>query len=190
MYVTHLRQHGHYLDLVARFGRIDSDYNTTYGDHGKFENWAGSISAEYGRKKALNHGWYVEPQAQLTYNHLWGDTYTTKNGAVVSQDGANSLVGRLGVVLSREFGNAPEKQSRVYFKASVLHDFLGSTNSYMQDDFTFTNHDDLGDTWYLLGVGTNIQVNKDVQFYFDAERSFSADVQMKYRFNGGVRYEF
>lgn len=190
IYGTNVRPHGHYLDLVARFGRINSDYETTYSDYGKFKNWVSSISAEYGRKKVLHHGWAIEPQAQLTYSYLWGDDYTTKNGAKVQQDNADSLVGRLGFVLSREFDSQTKNPSRVYFKAAVLHDFLGDTQSRIMDDIIFTDQDDLGDTWYLLGIGTNIHFSDATQFYLDAERSFGSDVKMKYRFNAGLRFEF
>lgn len=190
IYGTNVRPHGHYLDLVARLGRIDSDYDTTYGDHGEFENWVTSFSAEYGRKKELTHGWAIEPQAQITYSYLWGDDYTTRNGAKVKQDDADSLVGRLGFVLSREFDSRAKTPSRLYFKASVLHDFLGNTQSRIMDDMTFTDSDDLGDTWYVLGVGTNIQFSDTTQFYFDAERSFHSDIRMKYRFNAGIRFTF
>lgn len=190
IYGTNVRPHGHYLDLVARLGRIDSDYDTTYGDHGEFENWVTSFSAEYGKKKELTHGWAIEPQAQITYSYLWGDDYTTRNGAKVKQDDADSLVGRLGFVLSREFDSRAKTPSRLYFKASVLHDFLGNTQSRIMDDMTFTDRDDLGDTWYVLGAGTNIQFSDTTQFYFDAERSFHSDIRMKYRFNAGIRFTF
>ncbi|WP_289000858.1 autotransporter outer membrane beta-barrel domain-containing protein [uncultured Megasphaera sp.] len=190
IYGTNVRTHGHYLDLVARVGRIDSDYETSYSDHGEFKNWVSSISAEYGRKKTLRHGWAIEPQAQMTYNYLWGDDYTTRNGAKVQQDNADSLVGRLGFVLSREFHPETKNPSRVYFKASVLHDFLGNTQSRIMDEVSFTDRDDLGDTWYLLGIGTNIHFSDTTQFYLDAERSFHSDIKMKYRFNAGIRFEF
>jgi len=43
---------------------------------------------------------------------------------------------------------------------------------------------------YVVGIGTNIQFADNIQFYFDAEKSFCADVDMKYRFNAGIRFEF
>lgn len=190
LYGTNIRPHGHYLDLIARVGRIDSDYTSSYSDHGKFENWGTSIGAEFGRKKDFGHGWTLEPQAQLTYHYLWGDDYTTKNGARVSQDNADSLVGRLGFVVANEFNQGTPHAGRVYLKASVLHDFLGSTGSTLVDDIRYRDDDDLGDTWYVAGIGTNIHFGKDTQFYFDAERNFNADVRMKYRFNVGLRFGF
>lgn len=190
LYGTNIRPHGHYLDLIARVGRIDSDYTSSYSDHGKFENWGTSIGAEYGRKKDFGHGWTLEPQAQLTYHYLWGDDYTTKNGARVSQDNADSLVGRLGFVVANEFNQGTPHAGRVYLKASVLHDFLGGTGNTLVDDIRYRDDDDLGDTWYVAGIGTNIHFGKDTQFYFDAERNFNADVRMKYRFNAGFRFGF
>lgn len=190
LYGTNIRPHGHYLDLIARVGRIDSDYTTSYGDHGKFENWGMSFGAEYGRQKALGGGWSIEPQAQLTYHYLWGDDYTTRNGAKVSQDNADSLVGRLGFLLSREFNAGTDHAGRVYLKASILHDFLGDTTSNIVDDIHYRDDDDLGDTWYIAGIGTDINLGKNTRFYFDAERNFNADVKMKYRFNAGLRFGF
>ncbi len=190
LYGTNVRSHGHYLDLIARVGRIDSDYTSSYSDQGKFENWGTSLGAEYGRKKDFGHGWTLEPQAQLTYHYLWGDDYTTRNGARVSQDNADSLVGRLGFVVAKEFNQGTAKAGRVYLKASVLHDFLGGTGSTLVDDIRYRDDDDLGDTWYVAGIGTNIHFGKDTQFYFDAERNFNADVRMKYRFNAGLRFGF
>lgn len=190
LYGTNVRSHGHYLDLIARVGRIDSDYTSSYSDQGKFENWGTSLGAEYGRKKEFGHGWSLEPQAQLTYHYLWGDDYTTRNGARVSQDNADSLVGRLGFVVAKAFNQGTAKAGRVYLKASVLHDFLGSTGSTLVDDIRYRDDDDLGDTWYVAGIGTNIHFGKDTQFYFDAERNFNADVRMKYRFNAGFRFGF
>ena len=190
IYATKVDQEGKYLDLVAKFGRIRSDYDTVLGDSGEFTNWGSTISAEYGQKRVMENGWIMEPQIQLAYNYLWGDDYTTKNGAKVEQDNADSLVGRLGIVMSREFMYKTARPSRVYVKASVLHDFLGDTASTIKDDILFTDTDDLGDTWFILGAGTNLHLSDSSQFYFDVERNFNAKVEMKYRLNAGVRFRF
>jgi outer membrane autotransporter protein len=121
---------------------------------------------------------------------LWGDEYTTRNGAKVHQDNGDSLVGRLGFVISHEFQEQTKHPGRVYLKASINHDFLGRTESSIRDDVCFTDWDDLGDTWYVVGLGTNIQLADKSQFYLDAERNFKADVKTKYQFNAGFRFKF
>lgn len=189
-YGTNVKANDSFIDYTFKVGRIDSDYDTTYGDHGSFENWAMAIGAEYGKRYTLKDNWTIEPQAQLTYNYLWGDDYTTKNGARVNQDNADSLVGRLGFLFAREIHPEFTTPSRVYFKASILHDFLGDTTSTITDDIKFTDNDDLGDTWYTLGFGTDLRIKDGMQFYFDAEKNFGAEVSMKYRFNAGIRMAF
>ena len=190
LYGTNVKANDSFIDYTFKVGRIDSDYDTSYGDHGSFENWAMAIGAEYGKRYTLKDNWTIEPQAQLTYNYLWGDDYTTKNGARVNQDNADSLVGRLGFLFAREIHPELTTPSRVYFKASILHDFLGDTTSTIADDIKFTDNDDLGDTWYTVGFGTDLRIKDGMQFYFDAEKNFGAEVSMKYRFNAGIRMAF
>ena len=190
IYGTNIGKHGHYLDLIAKFGKISTDYKSSYSDEGEFDNWAFSIGAEYGRKKELGSGWYIEPQAQLTYSYIWGDDYTTKNGARIKQDDTDSLIGRLGFVISKEYDTNTKKAKRVYAKASVHHEFLGDRSEHLYDDAAFRDSDDFGDTWYSVGIGTNIRISDNGAFYFDAERDFGADVKSKYRLEGGLRFEF
>lgn len=192
LYATNLRSKDHYLDLVARVGNIDSEYDTMYGDHGDANNWAASISAEYGRKKKMNEdNWFIEPQAQLTYSYLWGDDFTTDLGTSVRQDDADSLVGRLGFIISREYESERKYPNRIYAKASVLHEFLGESGVDMRlEDESFDSGVDFGDTWYVVGVGANADMGNNCTFYFDAERAFKADVKMPYRVEAGFRWEF
>ena len=192
LYATNIRKHDHYLDLVARVGNIDSEYDTIYGDHGDFDNWAASISAEYGRKKKMNEdNWFIEPQVQLTYSYMWGDDFTTDKGISVSQENADSLVGRLGFIISREFESERKYPNRIYAKASVLHDFLGESGVAMyQDGKSFYDGVDFGDTWYVVGIGANADMGNNCTFYVDAERAFKADVEMPYRLEAGFRWEF
>ena len=190
-YGTNLRDSGHYVDIVARIGKILSEYDSSYTDHGSFGNWGTTVSAEYGRKQMMNEDWSIETQGQLTYSYLWGDDYTTRNGAKVHQDNADSLVGRLGFVVSREYDSPANKPHRVYFKASLMHDFLGGTTSQITDGSkSFTGQDKRRDTWVVVGLGTDIRFADNRQFYFDVERTFGADIQTKYRFNTGLRVAF
>lgn len=191
-YSTNIRQHDHYMDFVARIGRLDSDYDTNYGDHADYKNWAGSLSIEYGRKKKINkRNWYIEPQSQLTYSYIWGRDYTTKNGISVHQDDADSLVGRLGFVLSREFGDKRPDHNRLYLKASVLHEFLGGNNDYLDYNGTYLHDDvDLDGTWYILGAGFNADVSNNCNFYFDIEKAYNSDIDLSYRVEGGFRWEW
>ncbi|MDO4921490.1 MAG: autotransporter outer membrane beta-barrel domain-containing protein [Phascolarctobacterium sp.] len=192
LYATNIRKHDHYWDLVARIGYIDSEYDTAYGDRGEFDNWAGSLSAEYGRKKKLNEdNWFIEPQAQLTYSYMWGDSYTTRNGARVVQSDADSLVGRAGFIISKEIESERKYPHRYYAKAFIMHEFLdgGDNNIYFDSDRLYGGSD-FKDTWYVAGVGANVDMGNSCTFYFDAERNFKAHAKMPYRIEAGFRWEF
>ena len=196
LYGTWLGDKGHYLDLVLKGSRLKNEYDTygQYADSGTGKNWAGSISAEYGRKQELGGAnWYIEPQAQLTYGHLWGDSYTTKNGFEVETDDMNSLVGRLGFVVSREFRQNPQKAYRYYAKASLLHEFCGDDTVTLRDHTSgdrLSFSDSQGGTWYEVGIGANVLLNKNTSFYLDIEKSFGGEVKTPYRIEGGMRWEF
>ena len=189
LYATNLRENGHTFDIVGRVGRIDSKFTTILGEKGEFENVAASFGVEYGKKTFVSERFAIEPQAQLTYHYLWGDDYHTQSGIEAHQDNADSLVGRLGVLASYEWGS-DEKTGRIYAKASVLHDFLGDMSSSLYQDITYRDSDDLGDTWYVVGLGTNLKLGKNWHLYFDAETSLNAEVKTKYNLNAGVRVAF
>lgn len=191
-YSTNIRQHDHYMDFVARIGRLDSDYDTNHGDHADYKNWAGSLSIEYGRKKKIDkRNWYIEPQSQMTYSYIWGRDYTTKNGISVHQDDSDSLVGRLGFVLSREFGDKRPDHNRFYLKAAILHEFLGGNNDHLYYNGTYLHEDmNFDGTWYILGTGFNADISDNCNFYFDIEKAYHSDIDLSYRVEGGFRWEW
>ena len=195
LYATWLGYKGHYLDLVVKGSRLRTDYETfgAFADHGVGKNWAASASAEYGRKKKVHaDNWFVEPQLQVTYGHMWGSDYTTRQGIHVDQQDADSLVGRAGVVLSRESESEYRRPKRVYVKASALHEFMGRDRFTLRDaaggSVGLTN--DLGGTWYEAGFGANVVLKEGMHVYFDFERGFGGQVDMPWRVEGGVRVEF
>ncbi len=58
----------------------------------------------------MNPNWYVDPQIQVTYGHIQGLSFTTKNGVKVNTDRVNSLIGRVGVGVGYE--NAKRRSFR------------------------------------------------------------------------------
>ena len=194
LYLTQINKGGSYLDLVFKLGRWDNDFAVynTYGERitGETESTGISFSAEYGKKIALNkNGFYIEPQAQLTYGHLDGDTYTTSNGVSVHQEGIESLVGRVGFNLGWDIS----KTSNIYLKASVLHEFLGDYGVSMSDATGRVRlTGDYGDTWFEYGLGAAFKLGKPNSanfLYFDVERSEGGDLDMEWRWNAGFRFE-
>ena len=190
LYGTFKGRSGDYVDVVTKAGKLFTHYSSDFGDGGDFENWGFSASAEYGHKFDLGWSWSVEPQAQIKYSYLWGDDYTSDNGAKIYQDDTDSLVGRLGLLVAKEFGTDTENPVRIYAKGSVLHEFLGDRDETLYQDVAMHDSTDLAGTWYSAGVGANVGLSENCSFYVDAERDFGTDIKVQYRIQGGFRFEF
>ena len=190
LYGTFKGRSGDYVDVVTKAGKLFTHYSSDFGDGGDFENWGFSASAEYGHKFDLGWSWSVEPQAQIKYSYLWGDDYTSDNGAKIYQDDMDSLVGRLGLLVAKEFGTGTENPVRIYAKGSVLHEFLGDRNETLYQDVAMHDSTDLAGTWYRAGIGANVGLSENCSFYVDAERDFGTDIKVQYRIQGGFRFEF
>lgn len=188
---------GHYADYVLKYSHLHNDF-TAYGidgtADGDFSNYAISASAEYGRKNLMKHDWIFEPQAQLVYTYLSGADYITSNNISVDMDSTNSLIGRAGFRIGREYDQEiPEKRSKWYLKADILHEFCGDRdiNMLSADGSQTLNKDINGhDTWLVWGFGGDIALDKDSYFYCDFERSAGGDINTKWQANIGLRWEW
>ena len=197
LYDTWMGDKGHYADYIAKWGHLDNDfeiYAPTTGQRidGDYSNNVFSVSAEYGRKKDIGNDWYFEPQAQLQLARVTGADYTTSQGTKVSVDGINSLIGRAGFRIGKDFGE--EKQSTLYFKADVLHEFLGDQDISAMDKTTNGNWSTISyeneGTWYDIGIGYAAMMSKSSYAFIDLEQSFGNDNDDTYQINAGVRWTF
>ena len=194
LYDTWLGNKGHYADYVAKWGHLDNEfeiYNSRGEVTGDYSNNVFSVSAEYGRKKDIGNDWYFEPQVQAQLARVTGADYTTSQGTKVSVDGINSLIGRAGFRLGKDFGE--EKQSTFYIKADVLHEFLGDQDIRAFDGTTSgwqtVSYENEG-TWYDVGLGFATQMSKNSYAFMDFEKSFGNDNDETYQINVGMQWSF
>lgn len=186
VYGSNLRDDGSFIDLIAKYAHMKNDFDVNGGvGSGDYSTNGLSFSAEYG-KRFHQEGYWIEPQAELTYGRVSSADFTTKNGASVHQDSMDSLVGRLGFSLGKDI-----KQGNVYVRASYLYDFQGDTSVTMSKDGAATSFKtDLGGGWWEFGVGTNLDLGHDTHFYLDVETTAGGDVDTPWQWNAGVRYSF
>lgn len=186
VYGSNLRDDGSFIDLIAKYAHMKNDFDVNGGvGCGDYSTNGLSFSAEYG-KRFQQEGYWIEPQAELTYGRVSSADFTTKNGASVHQDSMDSLVGRLGFSLGKDI-----KQGNVYVRASYLYDFQGDTSVTMSKAGATTPFKtDLGGGWWEFGVGTNLNLGHDTHFYLDVETTAGGDVDTPWQWNAGVRYSF
>lgn len=186
-YGSYLGDNGEFVDLIAKYARLDNEFDVAGGvGSGDYSTNGYSFSAEYGKRNELANDFYFEPQVELTYGRVADVDFVTKNGAKVSQDSMDSLVGRVGFAAGKNI-----KNGNVYVRASYLYDFDGETN------VTFSNagasesfSEDLGGGWFEFGIGTNINLSDATYLYFDVEKTTGGEVDTNWQWNAGVRYSF
>lgn len=190
VYGTWMSESGQFIDLIAKYNRLDTDFQLE-GMDGSYDNNAFSISAEYGWHFKLAEVGFVEPQAEITYGRVMGEDFNTSNGVRIEQDDFDSLIGRIGV---RAGFNFPDNKGTLYARVSGLHDFQGDfkskasliRNATVSQDI----EEDLGDTWVEFGVGANINWTENTYTYIDLERSNGGDIKENWRWNVGIRHTF
>lgn len=187
IYGSYLSDNGSFVDLIARYARMDNDYSTIGAGVGdaSYETNGYSLSAEYGKRFTKDNGFWIEPQVELTYGTVGSVDYLTSNGARVHQDSVDSLVGRLGFSLGKDI-----KQGNVYVRASYLYDFDGETKATMSGAGAASFEQDLGGGWWEVGVGTNLNLSDATHLYFDVEKTFGGNVATPWQWNAGVRWSF
>lgn len=179
---------GAYVDLIAKYSRMDNDFALN-GMNGSYENNAFNVSAETGyRFEFMDGGLFVEPQVGVSYGRIMGDDFTAQNGVRVEQDEYDSLIGRVGVRTGFKF---PKDKGLIYARVSGLYDFQGEMDSVAsKDNLKETLTEDLGGAWLELGVGANFNWTDNTYSYIDIERTNGGDVKENYRFNVGIRHTF
>lgn len=197
LYDTWMGDKGHYADYVAKWGHLKNDFGIYAAGvkdkiTGDYSNNVFSISAEYGRKKDIGNDWYIEPQAQLQLARVTGADYVTNQNTKVSVDGINSLIGCAGFRIGKDFGE--EKQSTVYLKADVMHEFLGDQDISLKDktsdgNWSTISYENEG-TWYDIGLGFATMMSKNSYAFVDLEKSFGNDNDETYQINVGMQWSF
>jgi len=197
VYGTKVNQDGSYLDVVAKGGRVNTDY-TVYNDlqnklEGNYRTNGMVLSAECGKKMSRGNGVYFVPQLELIYSKLVAQDYDAKSdyagGKVmhVEQGDFDSLIGRAGVSIGKETAG-----TNLYAKLSVLHEWKGKVATTYQaaGEPTSVTEQDFGDTWLVVGLGGTHQLSDTTYLYGSLERSFGGDVETEWRADLGMRWMF
>ncbi len=184
IYGSKLNADGSYIDLIAKYARLDHNFNIG-SDKGDWDTNGYSVSAEYGKRFTKENGMWIEPQVELSYGKVGSAEYVV-GGRTANQEGMESLVGRVGFRLGKNIS-----KGNVYARASYLYDFEGETNvTFAQGTSSESYEQDLGGGWWEVGVGANINLSKATYIYADVEKTFGGEVDTNWQWNLGVRYSF
>lgn len=186
---------GRYLDIIGKVNRLKNDFTVrnTLGTtlSGDYRNTGASLSVEYGKRIKKNNGFYIDPNADLTFSRLSGESFDarTNTGSTVhiDSDAVNSVIGRIGVGIGKE-----SKNSNVFLKAALAHEFSGKMNATysMTGEPTTGSEVNLKDIWLDLELGGSWRVRPNTYVYGTFTKNFGATVDNSYRIDAGIRHNF
>ncbi len=188
-YATWLDDNGYYVDTVAKYNRMNNEVktltNTGEQTKGSYSTNGFAGDVEVGKHIQLQHGWFVEPQVELSYTHTEGANYTTSSGLKVQASDADSLQGRVGSLFGKTFKLDNGMTAQPYAKASYVHEFAGDSsvkvNGYKLDN-------QIAGSRTEVGLGGILQVSEKVKVSLDVEHAQGESVEEPWAVNLGVRY--
>lgn len=193
LYGTYYGDNGGFVDLMAKIGRIDNEYNVANSagsEKGDYMMTGAIVGVKAGHRFDLAHNMFVEPQVQLSYSWLRATDYAT-NIRSVDFETIESLVARVGVMGGMKFA---ENRGAAYLKASYNHDFLGNVDATMHAVNGSNNSakisDELDDNWTEVSLGVSYSVTDTLNTFLDVGTGFGGDIDQKWRINFGARYAF
>lgn len=193
LYGTYYGDNGGFVDLMAKIGRIDNEYNVANSagsEKGDYMMTGAIVGVEAGHRFDLAYNMFVEPQVQLSYSWLRATDYAT-NIRSVDFETIESLVARVGVMGGMKFA---ENRGAAYLKASYNHDFLGNVDAAMYAVGDKINSakisDELDDNWAEVSLGVSYSVTDTLNTFLDVGTGFGGEIDQKWRINFGARYAF
>lgn len=188
-------QDGRYVDIIGKVNRLKNDFTVrnTLGTtlSGDYRNTGASLSVEYGKRIKKDNGFYVDPNAELTFSRLSGESFeartNTSSTVHIDSYAVNSVIGRIGVGIGKE-----RKNSNVFLKAALAHEFSGKMNATysMAGEPTTGSEVNLKDTWLDLEVGGSWSLRPNTYLYGTFTKNFGALVDNSYRIDAGIRHNF
>lgn len=187
-YALWTADNGAFADVIARIARTESDLTVDGIHKGKLNNWASSLSGEFGWHFEVGGNFYAEPQLEVTYTHVDSDNLKLQgSGTTYSYnfDAFDSVIGRAGGLVGMK---CPNGKGDFYARASLVHEFMGDSTIVAANGTRIEN--DGKDTWVEYGVGANFNITPTTYFWLDLERTSGATVDEDIRATVGIRHAF
>ena len=178
-----------YIHVETQVGRVSNDFTARneIGEamSGDTKSNAYSIGVRYGKTLKYANGFYVEPQAQLNFTHFGGRNFNVGNVSV-NQSGVNSISGKLGLELGKQFGNG-----NIYTRFAAGHAFTGNVKTaFASGSVMKLTEQDLKGTWTELAFGGRYGFNSNNSVFADVATGLSGDYQADWGVNAGFTHKF
>jgi outer membrane autotransporter protein len=182
---------GYYFDGVVKANRFENDSKVGLSDGAQAKGNYGTNgiggSVEVGRNIKLDNDFFVEPFAQASTVVVKGKSYTLDNGLQAKGENTQSVLGKLGVTVGRDFVMDSGSVVQPYLRTAVAHEFA-KDNKASVNGHVFNN--DLSGSRAELGAGVAVSMSQNLQLHADFEHSKGKHVDQPWGLNVGARYSW
>jgi outer membrane autotransporter protein len=190
-YGTWLSDDGYYLDGVLKVNQFHNQSKVAMSDgkkaKGDYSNMAVGGSVEFGKHIKLPDDYFVEPYAQLSSVWIEGDSYTLDNGMQAKTSQTQSVLGKVGATVGRQFALKDGGFVQPYVRVAAAHEFSRS------DDVSVNNQrfdNDLFGSRAELGGGVSVSLSERLQVHADFDYMKGKHVEQPWGANLGLRLAF
>ncbi|GBU08887.1 hypothetical protein AwWohl_00250 [Gammaproteobacteria bacterium] len=191
VYGSYVMPNDFYIDATVKYSHLKNSFNIKRVDDGQINSDASSngrsVSLELGKRFYLSEsksGYYIEPQAQLTYAHQ-NSTSSLANQTRIDLDSYNSTLVRISGIVGYEIKDGSNPLN-VYFKTGYIKEASGKIAYSLNG--SQEKHDFGGSRWEN-GIGLTTQINKQHHLFVDGTYSTGSKFD-QIQANVGYRYSF
>lgn len=190
-YGTWLSEEGYYLDGVVKVNKFYNQSRVAMSDgekaKGNYNNMAVGGSLEFGKHVKLPDDYFVEPFAQLSSVWIDGDRYTLDNGLQAKTSQTQSVLGKVGATVGRQFVLKDGGVVQPYVRVAGAHEFSRG-NDVSVNGQRFDN--DVFGSRFELGTGVSVSLSERLQVHADFDYMKGEHVDQPWGANVGVRLAF
>ncbi|MFU0993023.1 S6 family peptidase [Escherichia coli] len=193
-YASGLFRSGAYFDLIAKYIHNENKYDLNFAGAGKqnFRSHSLYAGAEVGYRYHLTDTTFVEPQAELVWGRLQGQTFNWNDSGMdvsMRRNSVNPLVGRTGVVSGKTFSG---KDWSLTARAGLHYEFdlTDSADVHLKDAAGEHQINGRKDGRMLYGVGLNARFGDNTRLGLEVERSAFGKYNTDNAINANIRYSF
>lgn len=188
-YATWLADNGYYVDGVIKSNVFRNDARVRMSDgasaSGGYTNFGLGGSLEFGKQIPFAQNWFVEPSLGLSVFWASGKTTLLDNGLEASGSPNQSIQGRIGASIGRNYQFANGDYVQPYVKVAVVQEFAHGNDVNINGN-RFDNN--LSGTRGEIGVGVAAQLSSKLQMHGDVMYSNGSKIQQPWGVNVGLRY--
>ncbi|MHC8342856.1 autotransporter outer membrane beta-barrel domain-containing protein [Pseudomonas sp. RT6P73] len=182
---------GYYFDAALKFNHFRNESKVGLSDgsraEGDYDNSGLGGWAEFGRHIKFGNGFFIEPFTRFSSVVIQGKHYNLDNGMDADGDRARSMQGKVGSTFGRDFDFGNGKVVQPYISAAAGYEFA-KNNEVQVNNNVFNN--DLSGYRAEFGAGVAVALSETLQGHVDFNYEKGEHIEMPWRVNFGVRYNW